>query len=215
MSSIRREARFLLVWLALCASTALGQSTWRGLAVAPEHRCSAYNPDDYAYPQTVEPGIARELGGIYSPYTGQCFSTLRETDIEHMIARSEAHDSGLCAAPVAVRRQFASDPLNLTLASPELNREQKGAKDAAAWLPAQNRCWFAARVIQVRRKYGLTIDPREAGVLEQVLRTCPTTRLTPGPCQTSMFDQPPQPDFSGPWDMLVAIWRAIAPYLGW
>ena len=123
------------VALALCAGQAVGQTTWRGLSVAPERRCSAYNPDDYAYPQTVEPAIARELGGIYSPYTGQCFSTLWETDIEHMIARSEAHDSGLCAASVAERRQFASDPLNLTLASPALNRHQKGAKDAAAWLP--------------------------------------------------------------------------------
>ena len=201
--------------LMLCAGAATGQNTWRGLVVAPEHRCSAYDSNDYAYPQAVEPGIARELGGIYSPYTGQCFATLWETDIEHMIARSEAHDSGLCAASVAARRQFASDPLNLTLASPALNRDQKGAKDAAAWLPPQNRCWFAARVVQVRRTYGLTIDRREAAVLEQVLQACPTTQLTRAPCQTSFLDQIPPPDFSGPWKVLMTIWRAIAPYLGW
>ena len=210
-----RRGSAVLLSLVACASQALGQSTWRGLVIAPEHRCSPYVSDHYAYPQTVEPGIARELGGIYSPYTGRCFATLWETDIEHMIARSEAHDSGLCAAPLATRRQFASDPLNLTLASPALNREQKGAHDAAAWLPAQNRCWFAARVVRVRQKYGLTVDPREAATLDAVLNACTSTRLEPAPCEQGLLDRIPPPDFSGPWDILVAFWRAIAPYLGW
>ena len=46
----------------------------------------------------------------------------RDTDIEHIVARSEAHDSGLCAASAAVKAAFARDLLNLTLASPRLNR---------------------------------------------------------------------------------------------
>ena len=205
----------VLLGAALCAGAG-AQTTWRGLVVAEEHRCSPYRSEDYAYPQSVEPGIARELGGIYSPYTGQCFATLWESDIEHMVARSEAHDSGLCAAPIATRRQFAADPLNLTLASPALNRDRKGARDAADWLPAQNRCWFAARVVEVRRKYGLTVDAREAGVLEQVLRACPTTRLAvPAACEQGLLDRLPPPDFRGPWDLIRSIWRAIAPYLGW
>ena len=183
--------------------------------VAPEQRCSPYRADDYAYPQSVEQGIARELGGVYSPYTGVCFGSLWETDIEHMIARSEAHDSGLCAAPPAVRRQFATDPLNLTLADPLLNRERKGAKDAAEWLPAQNRCWFAARVVQVRQKYDLTIDAREAAMLERVLRECPTVRMQSPLCRGGMLDELPPPDFTGPFDVLMMVWRAIRPYLGW
>ena len=210
-----RRRTTALLGLALWAATADGQATWRGLTVASEHRCSPYNSEDYAYPQSVEQSIARELGGIYSPYTGQCFATLWETDIEHMIARSEAHDSGLCAAPIATRRRFASDPLNLTLASPALNRDQKGAHDAAGWLPPQNRCWFAARVVQVRQKYGLTVDPREAAALEQVLRACPSHRLTPPACEGNLLGRVPPPDFTGPWEIIRAIWRAIAPYLGW
>ena len=70
-------------------------------------------------------------------------------------------------------------------------------------------------MVQVRQKYGLTIDRREAAALEQVLQACPTTQLTPGPCEWSILEQLTQPDFSGPWKMLVAVWRAIAPYLGW
>lgn len=66
----------------------------------------------------------------------------------------------------ATRARFASDLLNLTPAAPGLNRHEKGGKDAAEWLPARNRCWFAATVLAVRRAYGLTIDRREATVIE-------------------------------------------------
>ena len=53
------------------------------------------------------------LGGVYGPYTGRWFASPRDTDIEHIVARSEAHDSGLCAADAASQRRFASDLLNL------------------------------------------------------------------------------------------------------
>ena len=72
---------------------------------------------------------------------------------------------------------FATDLLNLTLASPAVNRAQKSDRDAADWLPGQNRCWFADRVVRIRQKYGLTIDRREAEVLEQVLASCASTVL--------------------------------------
>ena len=151
--------------------------TWRGLVVAAENRCAPYDRDDYPYPQSVEDLIVAELGGIYSPYTGEVFASKRETDIEHMVATSEAHDSGLCAADAATKRRFASDLLNLTLAAPDLNRYEKRAHDAADWLPELNRCWFAARVVEVRLRYDLTIDRREADVLEAVLSRCSSTEL--------------------------------------
>ncbi len=155
--------------------------TWRGLVVAPEHRCSPYGRTDYAYPRSVEARIVTSMGGrIYGPYTGRTFASTRQTDIEHMVATSEAHDSGLCAASAATRRTFARDLLNLTLAAPEVNRcdlRGKCGKDAGEWLPARNDCWFAARVIRVKRRYGLTVDRREAQALEQVLSNCSSTDL--------------------------------------
>ncbi len=111
---------------------------WRGITVAPEDRCSHYDPDDYSYSPSVEPEIVDAQGGIYGPYTGTWFDSIRETDIEHIVARSEAHDSGLCAADPDTKDQFASDLLNLTLASPSVNRQQNSNKDAAEWLPALN-----------------------------------------------------------------------------
>ena len=120
--------------------------------MAPEHRCSPYDRKrDYPYPQSIEHEIVRRLGAVYGPYSGTCFTSRFETDIEHMVATSEAHDSGLCAADRATRARFATDLRNLTLASPGVNRHRKSGKDAAEWLPRRNRCWFAARVVEVRR----------------------------------------------------------------
>ena len=169
----------LLSWASAAALTA-GDS-WRGLTVAPEHRCTPYVRRNYPYPQSIEAVIVASMGGrIYGPYTGRYFATTRQSDIEHIVAVSEAHDSGLCGADHTTRRRFASDPLNLTLAAPAVNRcgpSGKCALDAGAWLPPMNRCWFAGRVVVVKRKYGLTIDRREAAALERVLSACASTDM--------------------------------------
>ena len=78
------------------------------------------------------------------------------------------------------RRRFASDPLNLTLAAPEVNRcgaRGKCAFDATDWLPTINKCWFAARVVAVKQKYALSVDRREAAALERVLAGCASTAM--------------------------------------
>ena len=132
------------------AGTYARSEMWRGLVIAPEHRCSPYDPDGYPYPQSVE---------------------------RRIVARSEAHDSGLCKAPAEVRRRFASHLLNLTLASPSVNRWQKSGKDVAEYLPDLNRCWFANRVVEVRTRYDLTVDRRERDVLGLVLSGCASTEM--------------------------------------
>ena len=110
-----------------------------------------------------------------SPYDGTVFRSLKESDIEHVVSISEAHDSGLCAAGADIRRQFARDLDNLALATPQLNRYEKRALDGAEWLPALNRCWYAKTIIAVRQEYRLTIDQREVRALEAVLVTCSTS----------------------------------------
>ena len=159
------------------AGTAAAES-WRGLTVAPENRCSAYDKKrDYPYPQSVEQDIVRELGAVYGPYSGTCFDSTKQTDIEHVVATSEAHDSGLCAADRTTRTRFAQDLRNFTLASPQVNRHQKSGKDAGEWLPDRNRCWFAGRVLEVKRAYRLTIDRREAAALERIFSQCYGTEM--------------------------------------
>ncbi|MYE84140.1 MAG: hypothetical protein F4X36_20300 [Gammaproteobacteria bacterium] len=164
--------RVLAGAMVCCALVGSGEEVWRGLVVAPEFRCAPYDRSDYRYPRTVEEAIVRELGDLFGPYTCTRFGSTRDTEIEHMVALSEAHDSGLCAADPGTRRRFARELRNLTVAAPSINRS-KGARDASEWLPESNRCWFAGRIVDVRLAYGLTIDRGEADALDAVLAGCP------------------------------------------
>ena len=156
------------------AAAAGGGGNGLGIRIAPENRCSPYNAGDYSYPQSVEPQIVAQQGNrIYGPYTGTYFASTGETDIEHIVARSEAHDSGLCAVDSAARKAFGRDLFNLTLASPSVNRHQKIAKDLAEWLPALNQCWYVNQVVLVKRKYNLTMNQAEASKAQRVLANCP------------------------------------------
>ena len=169
MSSSEITLRCMLAMLVCSVATA---ESWRGITVAEENRCSHYNRSDYSYPQSVELQIIEHMDNrIYGPYTGRTYNDRNQVVIEHIVASSEAHDSGLCNASKFVRKLFASDLLNLTSASPSVNRS-KWPRDAADWLPEMNECWFADTVVNVRNKYGLTIDRREADALENVLSSC-------------------------------------------
>ena len=110
-SAIRglRELGYAVVPPGESSPTVTAPATWRGLTVSAENRCAPYDADDYRYAQSLEPQIVAQQGGnIYGPYTGTWFASTAETDIEHIVARSEAHDSGLCAADAAARRRAGS-----------------------------------------------------------------------------------------------------------
>ena len=150
---------------------------WRGVTVAAEHRCAPYRSDEYAYPQAVEDDIIQRLGGIFSPYTGEVFDS-RGTPISNTSWRGQRRTTVGCAAPMPRPNGRSHESLlNLTLASPRVNRNQKGAKDAAEWQPDANQCWFAQTVVAVRRAYQLTIDRHEADALDGILAGCSATEM--------------------------------------
>ena len=162
----RRPSRLALgclAWLlALGLVDAASAETWRGLTVAPEHRCAPYTKKlDYPSPIPSRSSATSSvsLGAVYGPYTGTCFASAPETDIEHIVAASEAHDSGLCARDAATKARFARDLRNLTLASPRLNRHQKSGKDA----PSGSRSGTGAGLqLASSRSAGLRAHDRSA-----------------------------------------------------
>ncbi len=167
----------LVILLLTLTNPAIGE-TWSGLMVKPEFRCSPYYREDYRYPPSVEYDIVDLMDGrIYSPYSGTTFQHTGQTDIEHIVAISEAHDSGMCARSLEQRRQFARDLDNLTLASPGVNRHHKRAYDAAEWLPQYNKCWYVNQILAVKREYKLTVDAAEARAIEKVLARCDSTKM--------------------------------------
>ena len=76
------------------------------ITVASENRCAPYDPKEYRYNsrELKEALIARREGKIVSSYTGETFTSLDEADLDHIVALSEAHDSGACAWSSKKRR---------------------------------------------------------------------------------------------------------------
>ena len=154
--------------------------TWMGLRVCEESRTRiGYDRRAFgsAYKSKEDDIISRlpNAGGyVRTPYTCAAYSILRNgtaaTDIEHVVSLAEAHDSGIDPSR---RRTFSGDLDNLTIAAPAVNRFQKSDRDAGEWVPLRNRAWFALTVIQVKRKYGLSVDPAERDSLAGLLSKGP------------------------------------------
>ena len=116
------------------------------------------------------------LGTLASPYSGEAVTfdrTHSTVDIDHVVALSDAWQTGAASWDAEMRREFANDPLNLLAVEASLNR-QKGAADAATWLPPKkdHRCEYVARQIAVKAKYDLWVKPAEADAMERVLSGC-------------------------------------------
>ena len=177
-----RFAYLVILWgcvalMACVAVEALARADWRGIPVEPESECSPYDDGDYSYDrESIASGWWIHVGVFASPYDGEIHA-YEDVDLEHRVARHQAHVSGLCKRPKSDRRKFAKDPLNITWATPEINRVEKGDKDAAGWMPAKNRCHFAALVAHVKCLWSLSVDEAEAEALEGVLSGCANVKF--------------------------------------
>jgi len=138
----------------------------------------------------VRSGPCKVLTGSFTePYTGKTVSFVRGNttsalvQIDHVVALSNAWQTGAQKLSQAQRISLANDPLNLLAADGRANA-QKGDGDAATWLPAAKsfRCTYVARQVSVKATYGLWVAPAEHDAMERVLSTCPTQ-----PAVTSAF----------------------------
>ena len=143
-----------------------------GVRIAEEVDDDSYDRDDYDYPGSIEADIVNRQGGLYSPYSLNCFDSATETDIEHIVATAEAHASGMYARTEEDRSAYAKDLDNLTLAAPGVNRNQKSDKDPAEWMPENNRCWYVGKWVEIKKKYNLTMDQAEADSVAAVYQEC-------------------------------------------
>lgn len=140
--------------------------------------------------------LARDLGDItYKPGTRDCLvltgvfpdpysgtvivftrgeHTSTDVQIDHVVALSDAWQTGAQYWDQDTRTDFANDPLNLLAAAGSLN-SAKGASDAASWLPPNKpfRCEYIARQIAVKAKYGLWVKAAERDAMADVLASCP------------------------------------------
>ena len=118
-------------------------------------------------------------GTLADPYTGATIPFLRgadtseEVQIDHVVALSDAWQSGAQQLSDVQRQDLANDPLNLQATAGWVN-QQKGAGDAATWLPPNTsyRCTYVARQVQVKAKYQLWVKPAERDAIARVLTDC-------------------------------------------
>ena len=123
-------------------------------------------------PDGLENRIVRAQSGIFSPYDNRWYDSIRETDIEHITAREQAHVSGLCRAEGTARIAYVHDLQNLTVATPRVNQVDKGARDFAHYRPPHNRCWMAATIVRTKYVWGLSVDALEKSALANQLHLC-------------------------------------------
>lgn len=93
-------------------------------------------------------------------------------DAEHIVALAEAWRSGAANLDEDTRRRIANDAINLAASDPSANRS-KGDQDAANYLPpGKFRCSYIDRYLQIKVKYGLSVDPAEQTALRTAADDC-------------------------------------------
>ncbi len=120
-------------------------------------------------------------GLLLDPFSGKVItfsSTKSNIDIDHVVALSNAWQTGAAYFDKTKRQQIANDPLNLLAVDFSLNR-QKGDGDAATWLPPLKsyRCEYVARQIAVKAKYLLWVTAAEKDAKIKILEKCEGQKL--------------------------------------
>ncbi|WP_245934353.1 GmrSD restriction endonuclease domain-containing protein [Arthrobacter psychrolactophilus] len=118
-------------------------------------------------------------GVLAEPYTASTIDFVRGSttssavQIDHVVALNDAWQKGAQQLSVEQRTALANDPLNLLAADGPAN-QQKGASDAASWLPPNKayRCDYVARQISVKATYSLWVTQAEHDAMVTVLDGC-------------------------------------------
>ncbi len=123
-------------------------------------------------------------GVLLDRYSGETINFVRgnvtsmEVQIDHVVALSNAWQTGAFKLTLMQRTAFANDPMNLFAVKGRLN-SQKGDGDAATWLPPLKsfRCTYVAQQIAVKAKYSLWVTAPEKEAMTRILAACPNQTL--------------------------------------
>jgi hypothetical protein len=123
-------------------------------------------------------------GTLIDPFSGETINFVRgnvssmEVQIDHVVALSNAWQTGAFKLSIQDRTAFANDPLNLLAVKGRLN-SQKRDGDAATWLPPLKsyRCDYVSRQIAVKIKYKLWFTAPEKEAMIRILKSCPEKPL--------------------------------------
>ena len=123
-------------------------------------------------------------GVLVDRYSGETINFVRgnvtsmEVQIDHVVALSNAWQTGAFKLTLTQRTALANDPMNLFAVKGRLNL-QKSDGDAATWLPPLKsfRCAYVAQQIAVKAKYSLWVTAPEKEAMARILTACPKQTL--------------------------------------
>lgn len=107
------------------------------------------------------------------PLTGQTLTDPSEVDIDHIVPLANAYRSGAADWSGAEKAEYANDSLVLA-ATDDGENQSKGDKGPEAYRPPYegSHCSYAKRWVQIKDRFGLSVDQPEKAALEQMLSGC-------------------------------------------
>lgn len=127
-----------------------------------------------AVPVTMSSSGCSVISGQWNdPFTGLTFTNPSDVDVDHLVALSEAHESGAYSWTSEQKMAFANDMLRADAlrAVDDGTNSSKSNRDPAEWLPPNSsyHCEYVRDWVEIKNTYDLTFDDAERAAIESVL----------------------------------------------
>jgi hypothetical protein len=121
----------------------------------------------------VRSGCKVVSGSWFDPYTAKTYTKPSDIDTDHVVPLANAWRTGASLWDDEQRERYANDP-DVLLSVEDNANQAKGDKGPEAWKPPNKAEWcdYAQRWIQIKAKYGLSVNEQEKEALEQMLASC-------------------------------------------
>ena len=112
-----------------------------------------------------------QSGELFDYYTGKIISLEDGIDIDHIVAKKNAWDSGGYIWDKDAWVAYANDEDRVLIATSESVNRSKGSKDAADWLPENTEYWckYVIQQIEIKKFYNLSVRQAEKDKMQEVL----------------------------------------------
>lgn len=112
-----------------------------------------------------------QSGELFDYYTGKTISLKDGIDIDHIVAKKNAWDSGGYAWDKETWMEYINDEDRVLIATSSSANRSKGSKDAADWLPENTEYWckYVIQQIDIKRFYNLSVRQAEKDKMQEVL----------------------------------------------
>lgn len=114
-----------------------------------------------------------QSGELFDYYTGKTISYADGIDIDHIVSKKNAWDSGGYNWDEDTWTEFVNDEKRVLIATSNSANRSKGSKDAADWLPENTEYWckYVIQQIEIKNFYDLTVRQAEKDKMSEVLST--------------------------------------------